>query len=238
MDVCVIIVIAINGLKGLGVGLVLALFNIASYIVAGIIARIYYPSLSEFVLEKTNWALKLQEFIYNNMGFISSNNMQNDPASYENVFEMMNLPKALEGLFVSSDIFQEYSQGVLTNINVYMSQMISKIIIDLLSIIVIFFIAKIALDILGTVLNGIASLPLIKQFNRLGGLIFGVLKGIFIIYIFTAIMVPIVSVFPNSSIVSVLETSSLTKMFYDYNILLYMLKNIATYSQVQIMNSF
>ena len=131
MDVCVIIVIAINGLKGLGVGLVLALFNIASYIVAGIIARIYYPSLSEFVLEKTNWALKLQEFIYNNMGFISSNNMQNDPASYENVFEMMNLPKALEGLFVSSDIFQEYSQGVLTNINVYMSQMISKIIIDL-----------------------------------------------------------------------------------------------------------
>lgn len=234
MDICVIIIIATSGLKGLGIGLILSLFNIASYIVAGIIAKIYYPSLSQFIIEKTNWTLKLQEFVYKNMGFLSNKNMQNEGATYENVFEMMNLPKALEGLFVKSDVFKEYSQGVLTNINVYMSHMIAKIIVDLLSIIVIFFVAKIALDILGTVLNGIASLPLIKQFNRLGGLVFGVLKGVFIVYIFTAIMIPIVSLFPNSSLVSALEASSITKMFYDYNILLYMLQNIVNYGQGQI----
>lgn len=232
MDVCVVIIIAISGLKGLSAGLVLSLFNIASYIAAGIIARIYYPSLSKFVLEKTDWALKLQQFIYENMGFMSRDSIQGDTALRENVFEMMNLPKVLERLFVNSDIFQEYSQGVLINVNTYMSQMIAKIIIDLLSVIVIFFIAKVALDILGALLNGIASLPLIKQFNRLGGLIFGVLKGVFIIYILTAIMVPIASVFPNSGIVRALEASGLTKTFYDYNILLYMLQNIANAGQV------
>lgn len=226
IDICVIIIIAASGLKGLGAGLIVSLFNMVSYLAAGIVAKIYYPFLAEFILEKTNWSLTLQGFVYNNMNFGS----QTQGESYENIFEMMNFPKAIESLFLKSDFLQACSQGVLYNIKTYMSQMIAKVILDILSIIIIFFAVKIVLSILETILKGISALPIIKQFNRLGGLLFGALKGVFVIYIFTAIMVPIASIFPSSYLVNTLNASSIAKFFYDYNILLYMIKNITNYS--------
>ncbi|WP_432409727.1 CvpA family protein [Wukongibacter sp. M2B1] len=238
MDICVIIIIATNAIRGLGVGLVISLFNIASYIVAGIVAKLYYPSLSKFVIENTNWALKVQEFVLKNMKFSSADALQAQSGGYESIFEAMNLPRALQTVFFQSDFFTEYSDGVFQNINVYISQMITKTIVDLLCIIIIFFVAKLVLGIACNILNGIASLPIIKQFNRLGGLILGVLKGIIIIYIFTAIMIPIASIFPNSSLVNTLETSSITRVFYDYNILLYMIKNMISYGGSKMIGNF
>jgi len=238
MDVCVIIIIATSGLRGLGVGLVISLFNIASYIVAGIVAKLYYPFLSKFIIENTNWAFKVQEFVLKNMKFKSADIAQSQGGGYESIFDVMNLPKALESVFLQSNFFTEYSDGVLQNINIYISQMIAKIIVDLLCIIIIFFVAKLILGILCNILNSIASLPIIKQFNRLGGLTLGVLKGTIIIYIFMAVMVPIASIFPASSLVNTLETSSIAKVFYDYNILIYMLKNMISYGGSKMIGNF
>ena len=237
MDICVIIIIVISGLRGLSIGLILSFFNIASYIVAGIIAKVYYPFVSIFIVENTNWFYKIQQFILKNMKFLATNNLQTEGVPKENVFEMMNLPKIFEKLFMESDAFTQYSEGALYNINIYIAELVAKVIIDLLSIIIIFVVAKIALNILGTVLNGIASLPIIKQFNRLGGLIFGFIKGVLIVFIFAAIMVPIVSIFPSSLLASALENSIIAKSFYDHNVLLYMVKSIVNYSGSQMVNN-
>lgn len=236
MDVCVIIIITISALKGLSTGLVLTLFNTASYIVAAIIAKIYYSTVANFIVENTDWFFKIQEFVLKNINF--NNNLETEGASHQEVFEMMNLPKGLGDLFLKNDILKEHSQGVLHDINIYISQAVAKTVVDILSIIIIFFIAKIALNILGAVLNGMAALPIINQFNRLGGLIFGALKGVFIVYIFTAIMVPVASIFPNSYLITTLQTSSIVKTFYDYNILLYMIKNIINGGSSQLLNGF
>lgn len=237
MDICIIIIIVISGLRGLQIGLILSFFNIASYIVAGIIAKVYYQPVSVFIVENTNWFYKIQQFVLKNMKFLAKNNIQSEGVPQENVFEMMNLPKVFEKLFMESDAFTQYSEGALYNINVYISELVAKVIIDLLSIIIIFVAAKIALNILGSVLNGIASLPILKQFNGLGGLIFGFIKGVLVVFILAAIMVPIVSIFPSSSLVTSLENSSIAKSFYDYNILLYMVKSIVNYGGSQIVNS-
>lgn len=238
MDICVIIIIATNGLRGFSIGLVLAFFNIASYIAAGIIAKMYYSFLAQFIIEKTNWFSSIQQFVINNMKFLGNDNLQGQGTQSENIFEMMNLPKIFEDLFSQSYAFKDSSEGILDNINIYASQMITKTVIDLLSIILIFLIAKLLLNILGAVLNGMASLPIINQFNRLGGFIFGVLKGGIIIFILTAILVPIASIFPDSYVVRTLEASDITKIFYDYNLLLYMIRSFIGYGSDQLVNSF
>lgn len=230
MDVCVIIIIVITALKGLSIGLVLSFFNIAGYIVAGIIAKIYYPFVSKFIIENTNWFYRVQGFIFKNMKYLARNDAQAGEGLQKNVFQMMNLPKTLENLFMKSDAFTQYNEDAMYNINTYISELVAKLILDLFSIIIIFIIAKIVLNILAGVLNGLASLPIINQFNSLGGLVFGALKGVIIVFIFAAVMIPIVSIFPNSSLVNSLQASSIAKSFYDYNILLYMLKNIVGYS--------
>lgn len=238
MDICVIIIIVVSGLRGLSIGLVLSFFSIASYIVAGIIAKVYYPFVSVFIVENTTWFYKIQQFVIKNMKFLAKDNLQSQGASKENIFEIMNLPKIFEKLVINSDAFTQYSEGALYNINIYISELIAKVIIDLLSIIIIFIVAKIALNILGSVLNGIASLPIINQFNRLGGLIFGFVKGVLIVFIFAAIMIPIVSIFPSCFLANALENSIIAKSYYDHNIVLYMVKSIVTYGGSQMVNSF
>ncbi|MCT4565572.1 MAG: CvpA family protein [Maledivibacter sp.] len=238
MDISVIIIIVISGLRGLSIGLVLSFFNIASYIVAGIIAKLYYSFVSVLIIENTNWFYRIQQFIIKNMKFLAKDSLQNQGATKENIFEMMNLPKIFEKLFMKSDAFAQYSEGSLYNINIYISELIAKVIIDLLSIIIIFIIARIALNILSTVLNGIASLPIIKQFNRLGGLIFGFIKGVLIVFILAAIMIPIVSISPSCFLANALENSIIAKSYYDHNVLLYMVKSIVTYGGSQMVNSF
>jgi len=68
-------------------------------------------------------------------------------------------------------------------------------IINILAIIILFVILKIILWIVLMILNKVANLPILSLVNRAGGLLFGALEGILIVYIFTLIInwVPISS---------------------------------------------
>ena len=55
--------------------------------------------------------------------------------------------------------------------------------VNIIVAIVLFIIARIAVILLKTVLEGIAELPIIKQFNQIGGIGYGILKG-FLLYIY------------------------------------------------------
>ncbi|MDK2918844.1 MAG: hypothetical protein PWQ37_1577 [Candidatus Petromonas sp.] len=223
MDVFIIIIIAINGLKGLSIGLVLSFFSIASFIAAGIIAKIYYPMLSQFILEKTNLISEIYGFVFQKIAVFAKDNPQIQGASEKNIYEIMNFPKTLSNFLIKSNGMKQYSEEVMNNIYGYVSEIITRMVVDLISIVIIFLIAKLILNIIGKVLDSIASLPIINQFNRLGGLLFGTLKGALIVLILFALMVPAASIFPSSFIVEGLNNSSLAKYFYDYNIILNML---------------
>jgi uncharacterized membrane protein required for colicin V production len=75
--------------------------------------------------------------------------------------------------------------------------------------------------IVARVLNATAKLPVIKQFNKLGGLIFGLVKGVLFLYIIFAILTLIIPVLPSSSpIVTAIDKSIFAAGFYKYNIII------------------
>ncbi len=219
MDVCVIIIIAVNGIRGLSLGLVLSVFNILSFIIAAIVSKMYFSQVSKFITTNTNVSQKISGFVINRID-TPGNRLTEDGFD---IFGIMNFPKTLSNFLMKSDGVKDYSQLVIDNIHSYIAERMTIIIIDFISMVLIFIGMLLILKIIGYILDGIASLPIINQFNRIGGFIIGSAKGFMIVFILLAIMVPIVSIFPESFIVDALKNSMVTKDLYNYNLLVKML---------------
>jgi hypothetical protein len=86
--------------------------------------------------------------------------------------------------------------------------------------IALYLISRIAINILATVIDIIAKLPILKQFNSIGGIIYGALKGLLIIYGALAIIFFVASVSNIGFLTNIIDASIITKFFYDNNIIL------------------
>ena len=85
--------------------------------------------------------------------------------------------------------------------------------------IVLFIVARILLIFLKFITALIAKLPVIKQFDKLGGIIYGILEGLIIVYVLLAI-ISFVSPMINGSLASAIDESYVGSMMYNNNLLL------------------
>lgn len=87
------------------------------------------------------------------------------------------------------------------------------------TLLILFIIARIVLIFISALANLVAKLPILKQFNKIGGVIYGVLRGMIITYAILMIISLIITLNPKSSIADVLNDSYLAKSMSTYNIL-------------------
>ena len=92
--------------------------------------------------------------------------------------------------------------------------------INICAFIGIFIIARLVLILLTFVADIIMSLPILKQFNKAGGIIYGLIKALLIIYVLLAIIFLIIYVTGNNTLSSAISSSFITKFFYNNNIIL------------------
>ena len=97
---------------------------------------------------------------------------------------------------------------------------ISIRLINILVIVVLFIATRLILILLVLISDLITSIPIIKQFNELGGVLYGIIRGLAIIYAILAILFLIVSMSPNNAILTSIDSSIITKFMYENNILL------------------
>lgn len=85
--------------------------------------------------------------------------------------------------------------------------------------ILLYIILRIALIFISFIADSIASLPILKQFNKAGGILYGLLRGVLIIYVVLMLIGVFGQVNPNNSVHMQIEDSYLGKLMYDNNIL-------------------
>ena len=93
-------------------------------------------------------------------------------------------------------------------------------IINIAVILIIFLLARVALLLLTFISDIITSLPILKQFNEVGGVLYGIVKAILIIYVILAVVFFVIYATGNTVISDAIENSFITKFFYDHNLLL------------------
>lgn len=99
---------------------------------------------------------------------------------------------------------------------------ISVKIINVLSFIIVFILARVALIFVKVLTDLITKLPLIKECDKIGGVIYGILQSFVIVFIALALITFVSTIISNYSLLELIEKSYIGSILNDYNILLKM----------------
>lgn len=196
-DALVIGVVVLFVIIGYKAGFMKSLINIVSYIISFILSFLFYPVVSGFLL-KTPLYPYLKELI--NKNYVS---------------ESIQMPQ--EGVF---GVLSKYLGNGLESAAEGISGSVAQLIIDILAFVLVVILFKIIIKVVGNLLNIFTKLPVIKQFNRFGGMLLGGLAGVVVLYIAFALMVVVAPINADSKMMNEIDKSMFASEMYQNNVVL------------------
>lgn len=205
LDIIIVAIIALNvyfcykkGLVNLAVGLI-AVFA------AIILAIIFYKPVTNIIIENTEFDETIENFIIESF---APEGTESGQVKYVGILSYLETE-------VENVINEKKEEVVYETADV-----MAEKIINLVVFIAIFTIVRVVLFALTFVADAITSLPILKQLDDVGGILYGLVKSLLIIYVVLAIVSLIVSFTDSTTIISTINSSYITKLFYNNNILL------------------
>lgn len=206
LDIILIALIALSIFLGYRKGLIKLAVKLFAFLIAVIVTFVMYKPVSNLIIEKTELDEKIKNVIIENG---TQEIKQNEGEVKEGGF-IANMQDYV------GDTVAETQNEIVTNV----ADIVSVKAINIITIIGIFIVTRLALILLTLISDIITKLPVIKQFNKLGGTIYGGLRGVVIVYFILAIAFLIVSTTGNNTILTLIDSSIVTKFMYTNNVLL------------------
>ena len=214
VDIGIVVIVALSTFLGYKKGLIGVAFKIISFLIAIILAFVLCKPVSSYIMQQTIIDDKIEETIENAL----RNKQVESPQEQSNT---IGIP----------EVITDYIQKEITNATVQAQNQVATVVaqnvtvtaINAISFIAIFIILKIVLLVLKLFSEQLANFPIIKQFNKLGGIIYGVLRGLFIIYLLLGIVSFMAPMLVENRILVTITNSYLGNAFYQHNLLLKLL---------------
>ena len=187
-------------------GLTGSLLKIVTFLLALVIAFILFKPVSNFIINNT----KLDENLESSIKSMFLEVEENDTSS--------NMPTAMTDYI--NKVIEDAADDAKTAVVETAARDVAISIINLGVVIVVYIIARIILIFVKGIASLITKLPVIKQFDKLGGIIFGLLKALVIIYVILAIISFVSTVITDSGVIDAINQSFIGKGMYNNNILL------------------
>lgn len=204
VDVVILAILLICIIMGYVRGLTGALIKIVSFVLSIIIAFVLFIPVSNLIIDKTNIDENLEQSIRQ----MIIGNEQKDKES---------MPTAITD-YIGKQV-ENAADGAKEMVANSTANEVAITIVKAGTWIVLFIIARILLIFLRFITSLIARLPVIKQFDKLGGIIYGILEGLVIVYVLLAI-ISFVSPMMNGTVANAIESSYIGSMMYNNNLLL------------------
>lgn len=206
-DIIIVIFLLVFIITGYKKGLVNTILNMCSYILS-IIAMIFLFKPFYEYLSKSPIGMSMTDSINNYL-------IQKFSDTY---LANINIPKIFTSGIDQNALLNQ------NNISYTLSQNITVAIFSVLTFIILYFVIKLVLKLMRAPLNFIASLPLIKQANKLCGAVLGIILGFLWLYVITSLVGTFSFLEFTKPIVDAIANSTIMKFLYDYNFLLGLIK--------------
>lgn len=206
IDLILIAIVLLNVIIGYKKGLINVVFNIFAFLVAVVLTLFLFRPISNIVIENTQIDDKIRETIINNIS-----NEENEGQEIKNDSTWKN--------YIESKIKEETAKAKNEAIDT-IAQNISIRATEILTAIGLFIVLRIVLILLRFIGNALEELPIVKQFNELGGVIYGVLKAGIIILLLLTVLYFVSSMYPDGIIAESIENTFITKFLYENNIII------------------
>ncbi|MBR4110245.1 MAG: CvpA family protein [Clostridia bacterium] len=240
-DLIVILIIALAAFLGYRKGFIKTSFRMVSFIVAIILSMILYKPVAGYIKEHTGvseWIVSTitKEEIINNNEEIVEEEITNDTEEIDIAEEMRsdteeslvkeekedekkkiedvlsNLPENVKDYIDADETINKAKEHVAIKI--------ADTIINIMSMIIIYLVAKLLLMIVCFILDGIMQIPVLKQINEIAGLVLGILLGIIQVYTTLAVITFLSSFVEMPGLIAYIKSSLITSVLFEYNLLI------------------
>ena len=205
VDIILCSIIILNVFIGYKKGLIKVAFNIFAFFIAIIATFILFKPISNLVINNTQIDDKIKETIVNKASRNQDTNEINDS-------------KGFIQEYIENEI-KSKAEEVKNNTIETIAEAISIRAVEILTWIMLFIAIRIVLILLKFLSEAISEIPIIKQFNEIGGIIYGIIKSAVIIILILTIIFIISSIHGNGKINDAIEESFITKYLYNNNII-------------------
>ncbi|MEI3401779.1 MAG: CvpA family protein [Clostridia bacterium] len=205
LDVIIVAIVVLNIFICYKKGLVKLAVGLIAVLAAIILALILYKPVSNIIIKNTDIDEKIENAIINNF---SADTNGNGEVRYVGILDYLEK-------YVDDAINKTQNEIVYETAGTMAIKIVNTAVL-----LGIFLIVRIVLQLLTFVSDIITSLPIIKQFNEVGGVLYGIAKAILIIYVILAILFFVIFATENATISNAIADSFITKFLYEHNLLL------------------
>ncbi len=217
IDVVIAIIVLYNVVRGFSLGFIRSVIGIIGYVLAFWIAKDYHNAVASYCLDNfRNIAQMKVNLILSIEGMLSKSLSESTSSLTGATFEGSGVP-FLEKLNVSD--FVNINNSAATTIHEVAAK-IADFIVSGLSAILVFLLVLLIIKIIGSVLNAIMELPILKGVNRFAGLLIGLIKGSVFIFVIMTLLAFLSPAIHDTAMMQALYQSKVGMILYSNNILL------------------
>ena len=221
VDGIILAILLIFTVAGYQRGLIRAVVTLGSSIVALALSFIVYPAVNA-ILKVTALYTMIYTGVFEKVEKIDfGKGIQSQGKAITSNIKW--LPEFLTDKIISNNNTAMYEILNVHSIQEYISTYIANMIISMIAILITWFLIKIVLMWgLRTSAGIVEKLPVISNFNHLGGAIIGIIKGLLTLSII-ALIIPTIITMPNlSQLGTEIEGSFLAQQLYNHNLVIWL----------------
>lgn len=203
VDIILILILSLNIFIGYKKGLINVIFSILAFLIAIVLTFILYKPIAKIIIHNTQIDNIIREAIINN-------NSEKEDLKEET--ETNAIKK-----YINSKA-KETEDNIKAKTIETIADVVAIKVVEIITGIALFVVIRIILIFLKFLFEAISELPIIKQFNELGGVIYGLLKGLILIYLVLTTLFIITSIKGKNIVIEKIEESYITKFLYENNV--------------------
>ena len=197
IDIILVLIVALSAFLGYKKGLVELGAKLFAGIIAIVITLIIYKPVGNIVIKNTS----IDEKIENTILEKTTNVIDENSKISDNKYIQDASDNAVSQ--VKEEVLPEQARNIAVNV-VYGA-----------TALILFIVSKIVLSIVISLANAVASLPILKQFNEIGGLLYGLVRGAIISFVLILVIGTVAKLNPNGSLSKNVERTYMLKEVYD-----------------------
>ena len=213
VDLIILGIIALSIFIGYKKGLIKCAINVLSFFIAILVVILLTNPISNLIVNNTKIDDNIKEAISKNLT-IDNSNQENIKLDESN----SNSPEIVREYI--NDTMTELTRNATDNVAEVLAQNIAIIIINVAVAIILFIGTKLLLMFVKVLADIIGKIPLIKQFNKAGGIIYGIASGVIRVYLILAVISIFVPLLNDTSMIQAINESIIGSGMYNNNILL------------------
>ena len=191
IDFTVISFILLSIFYGYKKGLVKVGIRLVSFLIAIVITFVLYKPIS-MIIENTT----IDEIIQNTL------------------IDKIDTKDKSNNEYIENRILGDAKSNLVTEI----AKPLSYNIIYTVVMILLFVISKIILFLISSLTDILTKLPIINQFNKFGGILYGIVISFFIIYLILLLISFVCKYDSGNQIYNIINNTYITRLLYEYNI--------------------